>query len=578
MAGRLYSRLKSPRYDARGSQPADLAVVNARAFTSDEARPWAEAVAVRDGRIAYVGDDRGAADFIGPATKVIDAAGRVLTPGFVDNHCHVLWIGGMQVLSTYELFEAGSLEELGDLMRKQAAAFPELPAVMGLGFRYEYIPGGRPDKALVDSIIPDRPAMIGAYSGQTICANTAALQMLQERNPRAFLRLVPEVDERTGDYTGFLLHAHSFSILDYFTIDELGADAREAIFGSIDKVIDEALSVGVTTMQDAQLYRPFVEMLLEYRRRGGLAKARVRGTFFIGPHMLEDEQGLRDDLDWWIRTGREEADAHFILGDAVKLYIDGVTTSHTAFMLEPYSDTGDDLGDAVWSEEGFRRVMEIVDAAGLQACTHCCGDAGLRRVVNGYVHAREANGERDSRHRIDHCELPLPPEIERMASAGIFAAMQPAHFYGDETTEKLLGPERLQRYMPWRSLEASGVELSFGSDWCAGPINPAYGLLIAATRFNYKMRRDWNRREKVDLESGVRHWTIDSARALRMEDEVGSLEVGKLGDMVLFDTSPLKLDSIRFLLTHELDVGKMDGFVNLTIVGGEVVYRKPGEA
>ncbi|RJP33354.1 MAG: hypothetical protein C4536_04310 [Actinobacteria bacterium] len=574
MSGRLLSRWTGPRYDGQGSRPADLAVVNAKVFTCNSGKPWAEAVAVKDGRITYVGDDRGAADFIGPGTEVIDAAGRVLTPGFVDNHCHVLWVGGTQALSTRELYDARSVEELASIMHKQAADFPELPIVMGLGFMYDYMPGGKPDKELMDSIIPDRPAMIGAYSGQTICANTPAMKLLLERNPAAFQRLIPEVDRKTGRYTGFLLHAHSFSLLDYFTLDELGSGAREAIMGSITAVLDEALSVGVTTMQDAQLYRPFIPLLLEFRRRGGMDRVRLRGTFYVSPYSLEDEDALREDLDWWMETGRAESDEHFVLGDAVKLYIDGVSTSHTAFMLEPYSDTEDERGDAVWSDEGFKRVMEIVDGAGLQACTHCCGDAGARRVVDGYVHAVEVNGARDARHRVDHCELPLPGERERMAAAGIYAAMQPTHFYGDETTEKVLGPERLQRYMPWRSLERDGVELSFGSDWCAGPINPVYGLLIAATRFNFRGKMDWGPGEKVDLEGGVRHWTIDSARALRMEEEIGSLQVGKYGDMVLFNTSPFKLDSFWFLLTHELDLGAMDDFVDLTVVGGKVVFRK----
>jgi predicted amidohydrolase YtcJ len=445
---------------------------------------------------------------------------------------------------------------------------------MGLGFMYDYMPGGKPDKELMDSIISDRPAMIGAYSGQTICANSLAMEMLLERNRAAFERLVPEVDERTGRYTGFLLHAHSFSLLDYFTIEELGSEAEEAIFESIAAVLDEALSVGVTTMQDAQLYRPFIPMLLEFRRRGGMDRVRLRGTFYVSPYALEDEASLREDLEWWMDTGRSESDPHLVLGDAVKLYIDGVSTSHTAFMLEPYSDTEDDHGDAAWSAGDFKRVMEIVDGMGLQACTHSCGDAGTRRVVDGYVHALEVNGDREARHRVEHCELPLPAERERMARAGIYASMQPTHFYGDETTEKVLGPERLQRYMPWRSLEKSGVELSFGSDWCAGPINPVYGLLIAATRFNFRGNTDWGPGEKVGLEDGVRHWTIDSARALRLEKDIGSLEVGKYGDMVLFSTSPFKLDSFWFLLTHELDLGAMDDFVDLTVVGGKVVYRK----
>lgn len=572
MAIRFFSRFSSPGFDRSGSQAADLAIVNADVFTSDTAKPRARAVAVKDGRITYVGDDAGAADFIGADTEVIDARGRVLTPGFVDNHCHVLWIGGLRALMTTELFDADTLEEMASCMRRQAAEHPELPMVIGLGFHYEYLPLGGPDMALVDSIIPDRPAMIWSYSGQPICINTPAYRLMTEKNPEAFRQLVPEMDRR-GGFTGNLQHAHAFNIFDFFSVEELSGDVKERFFENMADALEEALSVGVTTMQDAQLYREFIPMVLEFRERGGLDKVRLRGTYYVGHFVLEDEERFRRDLAWWKELNKE-SDPHLILGDCIKAYIDGVSSGHTSFMFKPFSDAPGQYGDANWSMEGWNRAMEIIDGMGLQACTHACGDAGIRRVINGYRHAAEINGKRDARHRADHCSGPLPEDLKTMAEHGIYAAMQPAHFFADETIEKALGWERLQGYMPWRSMEKAGVPICFGSDWCAGPINPVYGLLVAANRLNYRLKRDWGPQEKISLEDAVRHWTIDSAHALFMEDDIGSLEVGKYGDMILFNTSPFKLDSLWFLLTHRLELGAMDDYVDLTVVGGEVVYRR----
>ena len=222
-------------------------------------------------------------------------------------------------------------------------------------------------------------------------------------------------------------------------------------------------------------------------------------------------------------------------------------------------------------------MIALVDGLGLQACTHAIGDAGIRRVIDACENAEKINGRRDSRHRLEHCEFPEASDRERMARLGIYAAMHPTHFYGDETIEKTVGSERLQRFMPWRSLEKAGVNLSFGSDWCNSPFNPIYGLLVSSLRLNYHHNDDWGPEEGISLEDGIRNWTIGSARALFMDREIGSIEVGKRADLVLFDTDLTAIDSWWFLFTHNLELGKLDGFVLMTMVDGRMVYQKPGE-
>ncbi len=551
---------------------ADMVVRNADVVTCDPRDTRARAIAVKDGRIAYVGDDRGATRLIGPGTEVIEGRRRVMTPGFIDNHCHVIWIGGMLAMMPDTLIAASNLDETLEMVLEQSRANPDLPYVSGVGWRFENLPEGVPDRTILDRVIPDRPVVLMSLCGQCGWYNTCAIELLEKRNPQALKRLVPNVDP-TGAYVEGLNHFHSISPLDFFTPEEMDPVFQTAVPEAISRVLDEAVSVGVTALDDVQIYKSFVPYMLQYRERGVFDKVRLRGGFYVDQHDTEDEGRLRDDLAWWVEM-KGQSDDRLTLGQSLKFYSDGTPGNRTAFLLEPYSDDPTTRGRADWSPEDFDRVIEMIDSMGLQACTHVCGDAAGKYVIHAYERAGKVNGQRDSRHRLDHCELPLPEDVEKMAECGMHAAMQPCHYFGDETMEAGLGPERLARFMPWRSLEEAGITVSFGSDWCNSPLNPFYGLLIAGTRRNYKGTTDWGPGEKITVENAVRHWTIDSARALMMEDEIGSLEVGKRADFVLFNKSPLKVTSWWFLLTNKIELGELDDFVDLTIVNGKPVYKK----
>lgn len=569
----FFPSILKPRYKRDGSIPADMVVLSARVVTCNDANPRAEALAVRDGRFVYVGGNDGAADFIGPDTKVINARRRTVTPGFIDNHAHVLWMSALLPLMTTELYNCNSMEDIRSVMLEYAGETPGLPLVMGLGFRYDYIPGGLPDRTMLDEMIIDRPCVLWSYGGQSGWLNTAAVELFRERNDAALKRLGPDVDD-SGRYTGLLRHFHAFNPLDYLTPEEMGGDIKEKMMEGMRQTMDEAISVGVTAMNDVQIYRPFVPMILEFRERGGLGRARVRCSYYIDPHDLEDEGRFKEELEWWKGVGKKESGPHLVMGDSLKFYIDGVSGNYTAFMLEPYPDSPDTHGDPVWTQEGFDRAIELIDGMGLQACTHCCGDAGIRRVINSYERARQINGQRDARHRCEHCDMPRLDDIDRMAKNGICVANQPAHFFAmDESVERIMG-DRIDKIDPWKSLEDAGVLLSFGSDWCNSPLNPVYGLMLSATRMNYRGDFDWGPEERIDLEDSIKHWTMGSAKALHMEQDIGSIEQGKLADFVMFNQDPLKLSSWSFLLTHRLEVGALDDFVDMTVVDGRVAYEK----
>ncbi len=564
----------APRFDRKGSDPADLVIANARILTCNVSNPRASAVAVKDGRIAFVGGIKGVSDHVGPGTVVINGKGRILTPGFVDNHCHVLWIGGLTGLMTTELFFCESAEEIKEIVLRQAAEHPDSLMVLAQGWKPHVLPQGVSRLELLDSWIGDRAVALMSYMADG-WVNSKMLELMEERNPAAFERLEPEKDD-SGAYNGLLRQFHAFNPLDFVSIEELGKGAKEMMFQAMGRTLDEALSVGVTTMDDVQNYKAFIPLILEFRDRGGLDKVRARCGYYVPNTVLDDEDAFVEDLAWWKEVGESESDEHLVMGRSVKLYIDGVASNRTTLFFEPYADDPNEYGEAVWTQEGFDRVVEIVDSMDLQACTHCVGDAGINRVINTYERAYKLRPGRDQRHRADHCSGPTREDIERLGKLGVYAAMQPTHFFGDETVEKAYGLKRLQLFQPWRSMEKAGVEMSFGSDWCAGPINPVYGLLVAGTRMNYRFKRNWGPRERIEIEDAIRHWTLDSAKALKMEDDIGSIEVGKYGDMVLWNHNPLKLNSLWFLLTHRLELGAMEDFVDMTIVGGRPVYRQEG--
>lgn len=561
-----------PRFDRTGAHPADWVVVGADILTSDVRNPRADSLAVKDGRIAYVGPRAGIADFVGPDTEVVAGRGRLVTPGFVENHCHVLWIGGMCYLQPPELFACETQDDVLAWVRKRAEDHPRLPLIGGIGWRMNQLPDG-PRREILDAVVPDRPVMLMSYSGQGGWLNSKAIERMETRNPEAFERLSP-VRDAAGRCTGECLHYHVVNFLDYFTWEELGPEVEEGVMDAMEKTIAEAQSYGITTFHDVQIYPQFIPLILKFRDRGGLDGCRVRGAYFVGHDRLADEKRLAKDLRAWKKLRKTESDDHLVLGESIKFYIDGTADNRTLFLQEPYSNDPTTCGRPDWPAEEFNRVVALVDKLGLQACTHACGDAGARRVIDAYEYALQTNGFRDARHAIEHCEMALPEDWPRMARLGIVASMQPQHFFGDEMVENGLGPERLQWRMAWNSLEKAGVRVSFGTDWAAGPFNPAYGLLIAATRLNYKFKTDWGPDEAIPVETGIRHWTIDSAYNLFMEDEIGSLEVGKRADLVVFNTDLRKMPTLWFLLTHDVGLGTLDDFVDLTMVDGEDVYVK----
>lgn len=571
----IFDWLKTgPTLARDGSDPADLVLLNGRVITCESEGARAESFAVKEGRFAYVGPEAGLAEYIGPDTQVIDAADRVVTPGFIDSHNHILWVGALEPLLSQDLYHCKSFDEVSQAVLAYGEANPDLPFLYCMGWSHDIVPGGVVRKETLDEVISDRPLILWSECAHCGWVNTVALELMQERNAEVFEQLLPVRDEK-GEPTGEFLTFWFFEPMYFFSWEELGSDLRARMLDGMRNALDAALAVGVTASDDVMIHRSFIPLVLEFKAQGGFERSRIRGTFYINHHMPGDMEELRAFLTEWRELGEKESDEHLTLGRSVKMGTDGVSTNHTAYLLEPYADKPDFRGEPSWRVDDYNAVVRLASELGLQVCTHACGDAAIRDAVNGYEQVAPDGGRLPIPHRIDHCVMPTAEDQERMGRLGISAAMQPAHFWYGETGPRALGPERMQRVYPFRSMEREGINISFGSDWCAGPVNPMYGLFLAATRLNYRGRAEWGPEEKISVETGISHWTIGSAKDLMMEEDLGSIEVGKCADFVVFNTDPLKLDTWWFMLTHKLDIGGMDDFVDFTYVGGKLVYSKP---
>ena len=553
--------------------PADTVINNALIFTSAKHDANASALAVRDGLIVYVGTEKKAKSFVGTHTQVIDAKNSLITPGFIDAHTHAVWLGMLSPVMTL-VYDAKNLDEMKSLVRNFAEQKPELPFVLAIGWKYDYIPGGIPTLAMADEILADRALILWSHDGHTGWVNSMALKRMQEKNPKAFAYLTPDYGSDQKP-TGIFRHFYTINPMDFYSIEEMGGESiLEKMAVGLKAKLDEGLAVGVTSHHDVMIHRSTFELLKEMDRKNAFRDARVRASYFINHHLFEDDPAaLLESLKDWRRFAGNSTD-HFVVGESVKLGIDGVGPNHTAFLDEPYTDDPDSFGVASYTAEDFKWLATQIDAMHMQMCTHGVGDAGITRIIDGYAKARKANGHWDARHTIEHNSMVVDRDVRRMRELGIYASMQPTHYFGDKSIVQTLGEERFRHMHRIGTLQRAKVNLAFGTDFSIVPMNPVYGLIAATTRLNCL---GWpvteaEKKEIIRIDDAIRHYTIGSARALKMDDRIGSLEVGKRADFVLFS-----LGSVWPILETgfgNVDIELLDSLVLATFVDGRIVYQR----
>ena len=542
---------------ARGASrlEADLVVVNAQVRTLDAARPVAEAVAVVGQRIAAVGTTGEIKKLAGPRTRVIDAGGALVLPGFNDAHVHFL-SGGFQ-LSSVDLRDAATPQEFAERIRRFAARHPKGRWVTGGDWDHERWPEVKgaaplPTKELIDGFTPETPVFVNRLDGHMALANSFALRLAgvtrETKDPPGGLIVR---DPQTGEPTGVLKDAAMsfvYSKIPEPSFEEKLAAARAATA--------HAARLGVTSVQDMSAGADVAvyQTLLE---RGEL-KTRV---YAVAP--LPAWERLRS-----VGVRRAFGDDMLRVG-GLKGFADGSLGSTTALFFEPYLDAPDTRGlpgDEMFPEGAMLKRVEGADAAGLQVMIHAIGDRANDQILDIYARVARHNGDRDRRFRVEHAQHLRAEEIQEFARQQVVASMQPYHAADDgRWAEKRIGRERARLTYAFRALLDAGARLAFGSDWSVAPLDPLLGVHAAVTRRTLDGRNPggWVPEQKISVEEAVRAYTLGSAYAEFADHAKGSISPGKLADLVIltrdiFNLDPAEIDQTR---------------VRLTVVEGRVVYE-----
>jgi len=531
----------------RAESEFTLALINARVWTADVDRPWAEAVAIQGDKIVAVGSTAEISAM--NAQRVVDAESRLVLPGFIDSHVH--FAGGSLRLTQVDLTGACSLGEMQSRIAAWAAANPEATWITGGGWEYTCFPGGRlPTRGELDSVTDSRPAFLSAYDGHTAWANSRALAIAGVDRSTSFEGFGELVrDPVTGEASGALKEGAMRLVSVH-----IPPASRTQRLDAIRLGLRAAAELGITSLHNASGSVDELSLYEELLERDELT-ARLVFAFSAGraAEPCAEWSSLRDRHNGpWLRV------------PAVKFVVDGVIESHTAAMLAPYSDKPDDRGQFALDRDSFTRALSHCAALDFQPWTHAIGDAGVRLALDAYADLDQPQ----LRPRIEHIEVIGIADLPRFAELNVIASMQPIHAYPStiEVWSRAVGERRLPLAFPWRSLQRAGARLAFSSDWPSSiSLSPLRGLHNAVNRrtIEGEPAGGWLPEQRVDLETALRAYTIDAAWASRLESERGSIAPGKLADLVILDRDLFGVDPASIHQARVL----------MTIVGGRVVHQ-----
>jgi predicted amidohydrolase YtcJ len=545
---------------------ADLVFVNGAVYTVDAARSWATALVVKSERIAYVGDDLTAKTFVGPQTRVVDLNHRMLLPGFQDSHVHP----GMTANPATTLDLAGLVhrEQIFDRIREFARAHPEKPWIVGFGWdEVAFMPTRMPTREMLDSLVPDRPVFLNDNSGHDAWVNTRALAAahITAQTPNPVNGRIER--DATGEPTG-MLHEDSAMNLVYALIPP--PTPKEQL-ETLSAALELMTRLGFTALEDAMATPPIAQAYKMLDERGALNQ-RVNLCLPFEPEKDDETQLAAFFAQRSALAGRR------LRADCVKFFVDGAA-AHTVALLAPYSDDPSIGKGALFiAQDRLNRLVTRIDAAGMQVHMHAQGDAAVRAGLDSIAEAQRINGFRDHRHTIAHLWVLDPADIPRFRTVAVVANMTPLWSLGDtwETVDApaMFGPERSQHIFPTRSLLAAGAVLVWGSDWPVTGVSPLDGIETAITH-RYPGGKDpfgkedhsWHPEERVTLEQAIVAYTSAGAYLMHAEADRGTLERGKLADLVvlsrnLFETPPLDIHNVQ---------------VDMTVLGGKVVFTRKAD-
>ncbi|MCC6431400.1 MAG: amidohydrolase [Gemmatimonadaceae bacterium] len=519
--------------------PADLIVTNARVYTADESRPLAEAFAVRDGRIVFVGSRQEADALKGSATRVVDAGGRTVIPGMVDAHAH---FGGLaQKLRAVDLVGTKSYDEVIARVVEKAKTTPKGTWIIGRGWDQNAWGDTRfPTHEKLSAALPDHPVALERVDGHAAFANMAAMRLAELTAATKDPSGGKIIRDAQGNPTGVLVDNAS-SIVERKIPSPTMADARAAL--------KDAIAVmhrwGLTGVHDAGASAPMIDLYEDMAKSKELG---LRLYVMIG----DDSTALRKYMAMGPRSALYDGQ---VWVRSIKLYADGAMGSRGAALLEPYSDDPNNTGLLLSAPAHIRDVAERALKSGFQVNTHAIGDRGNRVVLDAYEQALKTVPTADHRFRVEHAQIINYDDIPRFAQLGVIPSMQASHQTSDMYwIGKRLGPTRVLGAYAWRSLINSGVIIPNGSDFPVEEVNPliSFHASIARQDANDWPAGGWFPEQRMTREEALRSMTLWPAQAAFQEKEMGSLTTGKFADFVILDQDIMRVPAELVLKTKVL--------------------------
>lgn len=546
------------RRDARSAaaapvQAADAVYRNARVWTGDSAQPAAEALVLRDGRLLYVGSSDSAARYVGPNTVVLDLEGRRVVPGFIDAHWH------LSTTSSADLNGAGSVTEIASRLAAWAVGRSRDAWIVGRGWTATDFPDRQPHRRHLDALYADRPVLLTDRDGHQVVVNSAALRLANitraSQDPDGG-RIVRDAD---GSPTG-VLQESAASLVRRLVPPPTPAD----IARRIDELSRDAAALGITMVQEMSGRAPRGEVFDALREAAAADSLRLRWYVSVpfspdvADSVLRRYVTLADSLRGpWLRFW------------VAKGMLDGTVDARTAAMLSPYVGTTD-RGLPFMTDAALRRGVQRYDSAGLQVALHAIGDRAIRQALDAFEAVQRTKGVRDTRHRIEHVEVPDPQDVPRFRTLGVVASTQALFATPDVTTLQnyapLLGPERAARSNHFKQFDDAGVVQAFGSDHPVFPMHVMRGIHVAVNRTTVEgtPRGGWYPDGRITLDAALRHFTRDAAYAAFLDAQVGTLRAGMLADFVVLDRDPFALPTDSLFTVQ----------VERTVVGGRTSYLR----
>jgi len=536
-----------------------LVLKNASVYTVDGEHSWAQAIAIADDKIIVVGTNTDVDPFIESDTDVIDLGGKMVLPGFVDAHAHPSM--AMDLVGNINLYSQDSLEIYQKTIADFVESHPNAEAFRGSGWTDGLFPELGPSKEILDSIVPDKPIALVSYDGHSLWVNSVTLERAgitkDTLNPEGGLI---ERHPETGDPSGTIRET-AFKLVEHVIPDYSIAERKNTLIA----YQEMATSAGITLVHDAMLDAQSITAFKELESEG-LLKMRFRGSITMEPDQETDGQ-----IKTVLQERSKNTGAYFQTNTA-KIFVDGVIEGGTGYLLEPYKHKPEFLGEPIWGPEALNSLCNALDKEKIQIHVHQIGDAAARITLDALEYALEMNGKRDSRHLITHLQLVTPEDILRFKRLGVIGVPQPFWFKIDEYYWNLalpyLGKERADVQYPMQSFIDAGVTMASASDFPVTiPFDPVIAIQLGITRSEIGKATEeilWPE-ERASLEDMIASFTTNGAYANFLENETGSIEVGKQADLVVLDQNLFEIPPTEIASTKVL----------LTLVDGKQVFRDP---